>query len=310
MPGLQNQDIRVEQLTMLPNRPALFTGSGGVPPPQKEARGRDAPAPSFRLSPPQRERNHRAERVSAGHSLEGQTSSQGDRRAVFAFLFPFLAWLTVLQATGEAAEPSARVVRIMPVGDSITEGGSAFVNYRYPLLKKLTDAGYRVEYVGSRESDSPAGKLRHEGYGGKNAEFLATAAVKSFRQFPADIVLLHCGHNHFVDEKPVPGIVAAVETMIAAFRTANPRVVVLLAQVIPGGKLPKYAYIPALNQALGELPRRLHTPAQPVIIVNQAEGFDWRTDTIADKVHPNAQGAEKMAARWFAALTGVLPKAP
>jgi len=196
----------------------------------------------------------------------------------------------------------------MPVGDSITQGGGGFSNYRYALLKKLTEAGYRVEYVGSRQSDSPAGKLRHEGYGGKNAEYLATVIGKHFKEQPADIVLIHAGHNHFVHEKPVPGIVAATETMIRDLRKTNPRVTVLLAQVITSGKLPKYSYIPALNEALEVLGGRMTTSDSPVIVVNQAKGFDWTTDTVADKVHPNARGAEKMAARWFDALTKVLAK--
>ncbi len=82
---------------------------------------------------------------------------------------------------------------------------------------------------------------------------------------------------------------------------------VLLAQVIPSGKLPKYDYIPELNLALAELATRLNSAAQPVILVNQAEDFDWRTETIDDHVHPNAAGAEKMATRWFDALRRVLP---
>ena len=207
-----------------------------------------------------------------------------------------------------ADAPAKKIYRIMPVGDSITEGGKSFSCYRPVLLKKLTDAGYQVEYVGSRQSDSPAGKLRHEGYGGKNAEFLATVVGKNFQQHTADIVLMHCGHNHFAEEKPVPKIVAATETLIGSFRETNPRVTVLLAQVIPSGKLPKYSYIPALNEALAELAKRLHKPEQPVILVNQAEGFDWKTDTVDDKVHPNERGAEKMAAGWFAALKPILGK--
>lgn len=215
-------------------------------------------------------------------------------------------------ASGAAPPPASakKPTRIMPVGDSITEGGNEFTCYRILLLKKLTDAGYHVEYVGSRESASPMGKLRHEGYGGKNAEFIATAAGKSFEKYPADIVLLHCGHNHFAEEHPVPGIVAATERMIASFRAVNPRVAVLVAQVIPSGKLPKYSYIPELNQALAQLAKRLNTANQPVVLVNQAEGFDWKTDTVKDTVHPNAQGANKMASRWFAALTPFLEKQP
>lgn len=189
--------------------------------------------------------------------------------------------------------------RIMAVGDSITEGGKDG-GYRGLLRKKLTDAGHRIQFVGSRGSDP----LRHEGYGGKNAEFLATVVGANFKAHPADIVLMHCGHNHFADEQPVPGILAATETMIADVRATNPDVVVLLAEVIPSGKLPKYSYLPELNRELVALAKRLD-----VTIVDQAEGFDWKVDTVADAVHPTAQGYEKMAARWFAALQPVLDQA-
>ena len=209
-----------------------------------------------------------------------------------------------------AGEAGGRVWRIMPAGDSITEGGGTFSNYRHPLLTKLTEAGYRVEYTGSKQAASPAGPLRHEGYGGKNAEFLATVIGKSLREHPADIVLIHAGHNHFIEEKPVPGIVAATESMIRSVRAINPKILVLVAQVIPSGKLPKYSYIADLNDALAKMAARMHDPKQPVILVNQADGFDWRTDTISDHVHPNAQGAEKMAARWFEALAKVMGSPP
>lgn len=212
-------------------------------------------------------------------------------------------WVSLALVAAAAAAPGETLYRIMPVGDSITEGGKTFSVYRYPLLKKLTDAGFHVEYVGSKQSDSPAGKLSHEGYGGKNAEFLATVVGVNFRKYPADIVLLHCGHNHAVEEKPVAGIVEAIEKMVTAFRAVNPEVKVLLAQVITSGKLPKYSYIPELNVELGKLAGRLD-----LLLVNQVEGFDWKTDTVEDKVHPNARGAEKMADRWAAALKPILKK--
>jgi lysophospholipase L1-like esterase len=207
-----------------------------------------------------------------------------------------------------ADSPPPKTYRIMPVGDSITEGGKTFSNYRLPLMEKLTAAGYHIQYVGSRKSDSRLGPLPHEAYSGKNAEFLATAAPKSFRDHPADIVLLHAGHNHSAEEQPIEKIIAATDTMIQAFRQTNPKVIVLLAQVIPSGKLPKYAYIPKLNEALAKLAARLNTPDQLVILVNQAEAFDPEKDTIQDKVHPNETGAEKMATKWFEALTKILDK--
>lgn len=226
-------------------------------------------------------------------------------------MLPWLAaLLAALTTSGYAAVDAAgqRIYRIMPVGDSITEGGNTFASYRYPLWEKLFTAGYLIEYVGSRSNESRIGPLRHEGYGGKNAEFLAANVPRNFETHPANIVLLHAGHNHAIEEQPVAGIIAATESLIASFRKANPQVAVLLSQVIPSGKLPKYAYLPELNQELEKLARRLHQSEQPVILVDQAEAFDWRTDTMDDKVHPNSRGAQKMAERWFEALKLVLEK--
>ena len=197
-----------------------------------------------------------------------------------------------------AAEP----VRILAVGDSITQGGKTFVTYRLPLDQKLRAAGLHYEFVGSQQSEGPNGPLWHEGYGGKNAEFLSGILPAKLQLAKPDIILLHCGHNHTVEEKPVPGIIAAERAIIQAARKQNPKVVILLAQVIASGKLPKYGYLPELNQAEVLLARELNQPEAPVIIVDQFTGFNPQQDTIADLVHPNAQGAEKMATRWFEAL--------
>jgi len=206
--------------------------------------------------------------------------------------------------------PTTRPVTIMPLGDSITEGGG-FKVYRYPLARKLSEAGYNVKFVGSKttaaEKDSPLGALAHEGYGGKNISDILVKLKENYPQHPADILLVHCGHNQFADKGPVPGMLEKTKEIIQYARTVNPKVVVLLAQVITSGKLPKYSYIPEYNAALVKVAADLNTADSPVILVNQAAGFDPAKDTIADTVHPNAQGGEKMAQKWFDALKTVLP---
>jgi acetyl esterase/lipase len=203
---------------------------------------------------------------------------------------------------------SPKVYSIMPLGDSITEGSSAFVSYRFALWQKLTAAGYYVNYVGSRKSNTRIGAMAHEGYSGKSAEYLAAHIEQLYRQNPADIVLLHAGHNHTAEEHPVPKIIAATQAIVRTIHGINPRAIIFVAQVIPSGKLPKYAYLPELNRQLAALA----SPASPngtgqVVIVDQAMGFEVETDTVADKVHPNAAGAQKIAAHWFTALQKVLP---
>ncbi len=203
-----------------------------------------------------------------------------------------------------AAEATAN--RIMVVGDSITQGGKTFATYRIPLAAKLQAAGVRFVFVGSQKTDTPQGPLWHEGYGGKNAEFLATILEARLKANPANVLMLQAGHNHFIEEKPVAGIVAAHREMITTARRLNPKSIVFVAQVIPSGKLPKYSYIPELNLALAALVKELHRPEQPVYLVDLATGFDPAKDTIADLVHPNTAGAEKIAQRWSEALTKAL----
>jgi len=213
--------------------------------------------------------------------------------------------LLVLACGLSAAE--APPYRIMAVGDSITQGGGkTFATYRIPLAAKLQAAGVRCEFVGSQKTEAPNAHLWHEGYGGRNAEFLASILEAKLKAHPADVLMLQAGHNHFAEEQPVAGIVAAHRSMIATARRLNPKVIVFVAQVIPSGKLPKYSYIPELNVALVGLVKELHRSEQPVLHVDLATGFDPAKDTITDLVHPNTQGAEKIAQRWSEALTKAL----
>lgn len=204
----------------------------------------------------------------------------------------------------------AEPITIMPLGDSITAGTVGNPVYRFPLMEKLKAAGYDVSYVGtqiSSQTDCALGELPCEGYGGKNVQFLAGKIGELYRKNPADIVMIHAGHNQFADRHPIPEMLSSTRKIIETIRSIKPGATILLAQVIPSGKLPKYSYIPQFNEALVPLVKELDRPGQRFILVNQAEGFDWEKDTVPDRVHPNAQGAEKMAEKWFQALRQVLP---
>jgi acetyl esterase len=195
---------------------------------------------------------------------------------------------------------------ILATGDSITEGGAQKC-YRPHLARMIGEAGLDAEFIGPK-TDKADGS-RHAGYSGKNAEQVLAEYARFHRKYPADIVLIHAGHNHVAEEKPVPGILKATEDMIRLAREANPRTAVLLAKVIPSGKLPKYAYLPELNRELAKLSKRLDRPEQPVIVVDQERSFDWKEDAVADQVHPNEAGAAKMAAKWFEAMKPLLGRA-
>lgn len=199
---------------------------------------------------------------------------------------------------------ACEVPTILALGDSITRGGPTYVGYRQVLVPALRGKGVAFRFIGPHRDETSA----HAGYGGRNTAFLRSITKDLYRRYPADIVMLHSGHNSFQKDKPVPGIVRDTEAIIDQIHAINPQANILLAQVIPAGKLPKYAYIPELNRQLAALAKRLRSRDRPVILVDLARGFDWRTDTVADKVHPSSSGACKMTNGWMEALLPLLEK--
>jgi lysophospholipase L1-like esterase len=215
------------------------------------------------------------------------------------------AWRTkeVWQAlAGIRGAAAAKVPTILAVGDSITQGGKQFTCYRQVLIPELRKKGMEFEFVGPNTDATSA----HAGYGGKNTAYLRSIMKNTYSRYPADIVMIHSGHNSFSKDKPVPAIIRDTEGMIETIRTMNAAATIILGQVIPAGKLPKYSYIPELNKELEALAARLTKGGCNVVLVNHAQGFDWKTDTVSDKVHPNAAGAKKMADKWMEALLPLL----
>ena len=99
-------------------------------------------------------------------------------------------------------------LRVLPLGDSITEGyqSSETAGYRGPLWTLLTDAGYAVEYVGSQAGSLPTYPgvdLRHEGHGGwyiMGERGVYERLNDWFSRYDTpDVILLHIGTNSSAD---------------------------------------------------------------------------------------------------------------
>ena len=191
---------------------------------------------------------------------------------------------------------------ILCIGDSITEGAKKFKSYRQYLVPSLIDKGIDLTFIGPKKDAISA----HSGYSGKNTGFLLSKITEIYTAHPADIVLIHAGHNRFNKNNPVPSILDDTQKIIQAITKINPKAKILLAQTITAGKLPKYAYIPKLNLALPELVTELKKQNIQIELVDHATGFDHEKHTIADQVHPNTAGAKHIADRWLKALLPLL----
>jgi len=205
-------------------------------------------------------------------------------------------------------------IRIMPLGDSITESRAGHNSYRYPLYTQLIEHGCIADFVGSKRGVSSGSRdgpqlipdavfdYDHEGHGFYRTEEVFLKIKGTLAQSAPDIILIHTGSNDIFHSETVQNAISDIQDIISLARGVNPNVILLVAKVIPStDDKPQLA---ALNEAIGSQLSGLSTAASPIIIVDQWSGFSEHADTY-DGIHPNQSGEGKMAQRWFEALAGL-----
>jgi lysophospholipase L1-like esterase len=205
-----------------------------------------------------------------------------------------------------AADP----VRIMALGDSITGSPGC---WRALLWQKLQQTGYtNIDMVGTLPAQGCGFTYDgdNEGHGG----FLVTNVAAQnqlvgwLSSTHPDVVVMHFGTNDVWSNISTPQILAAYTTLVNQMRASNPRMKILVAQIIPVAPT-TCADCPArttnLNAAIPSWAAGLTTAASPITVVDQWTGWVPSTDT-GDGVHPNDAGIVKMADRWYPAVKGAL----
>jgi acyl-CoA thioesterase I len=238
------------------------------------------------------------------------------RRAGIFFIPLFIAAL-VLTFAITVVSPSTSVdaqtatVRIMPLGDSITTHIPPYNSYRRPLWHMLDNAGYNVDFVGSRRVDDsnrlPSNTdfdLEYEGHPGWRVDNILGSIRPWADAFDPDIVLVHLGTNDLIQGQSVDSTISELGQLIDTLRASNPNVTILMAQIIPFNRTNGH-HVPTLNSRIASLVSARNTSQSRVILVDQYSGFNTSTDTF-DGTHPNVAGEQKLANRWYAALQNVL----
>lgn len=283
---------------------------------------------------PDRPGNERSGAIRHGTARRGSTRSAARTLPNRPVRLPFLALATVAGGTLAVAgvlalppvpigEPSqaveGRPLRIVAVGDSITQGGRAGgreYTYRWPLARLLQDEGACVSFVGSHhdgldpEARWPAPwDADHEGYYGATTDAVRERLAATLPTFaPPDLALVHLGTN---DGRSRWGsdTVEPLRAIVALLRDANPRVGVLIAEPALD-RVRAAVLVPRLRL----LARELATPASPIGTVDLharwvADPGRNDSDTF-DGVHPNLRGQRRMAEAWRLAMDGWVEPPP
>jgi hypothetical protein len=201
---------------------------------------------------------------------------------------------------------------ILPLGDSITQSNNSHLSYRYPLWEDLNEADYEFDFVGSMNENyggvpsypNPSFDRDHEGHWGWRVDEINAQISGWLNGYTPDVVLMHLGTNDAFQSQPTDETVGELTQLIDMLRSDNERVVILLAKLIPATS--SQSALDDLNNRFDALAADLTTGTSPVVVVDQATGFDANSDTF-DGIHPNETGEQKMATKWFEALEANWP---
>ena len=234
-------------------------------------------------------------------------------------------------ASGGSIRPiPGAAIKIMPLGDSITQGTDTRNatppglggGYRLPLGNLFSGAGKIYNFVGDSRLNSVAGSdPDHNGYPGKRTDEILSILPTLLSNNPPDAVLLHIGTNDILQSKTVSSAASNLEKIIQGVVANAPNRKLYVAKIIPF-VVSQYvtqsqantwnAKVDSYNQEV----QRLATQYNVSLVDMHAAGINGDTSksimTVEanDGVHPGDRGNAEIARRWYSALQGNVIPAP
>jgi lysophospholipase L1-like esterase len=238
----------------------------------------------------------------------------------------------LMACTSSTVSPNpSKAVRIMPLGDSLTEGQypDGYHSYRGYLRKMLLDKGYNAEFVGDQNGqahgDANPPALEHSGHGGytigpdTRTFYSGGETVGLFEHIEAwlgkanpDVILLLIGINDMFSPETHPKDYAKtaperLEALVKRVQSLRPNAKILLASLLrvtwtDGSNWPEYS---ALNTKIRSLVTLSATDAIELVDLNSIK---FAKEDYFDALHLNGLGAQKVASAWLERLEPLLNK--
>jgi lysophospholipase L1-like esterase len=216
-------------------------------------------------------------------------------------------------------DPVNDPLRILAVGDSITQGGKKTqkeYTYRLPLQMLLHESGIAYDFIGSRQQGLDPGVTwpevaagvpfdpEHEGYYGNKTAQVCQKVKEAFASYKAapDLVLIHLGTNDQKHGDFENKVGAPLRDLIILIRKKNAKAVFLLGHLNFNGS----QAAGRIRSVVEKLAAEMTTSQSPVQTVPHYQTWREKPDDLYsdtyDWAHPNLKGQEKMARRWYAAM--------
>ena len=200
--------------------------------------------------------------------------------------------------------PQAEPCKILPLGDSITDGFGVPGGYRIELFRKALDAGQSITFVGRAmngpdEVDGQPFPRAHEGYSGWTIQQIDDIVPSPALDADPHIVLLHLGTNDMAFG--ANGADQRLAALIDQILSALPDALLVVSSIIP---FPGNNNISAYNAAIPGIVEARANAGKHILFVDQFT--DFPEDGFDDPVHPDEKGYAYMATVWYTAISSYL----
>lgn len=211
--------------------------------------------------------------------------------------------------------PATGACKIMPFGDSITQGYNVAGGYRAPLFHLALAAKHDITFVGSASDysvpmvDGMTFPKNHEGHGGYTIEGnngIAQFVSTSIPSYKPNIVTLMIGTNDINGNNNVADAPNRLGKLLDSIFMRDANILVVLAQIVPTRNDGTNNTVKTYNAAMPDLVSTRVDKGQHIVLVDMYAAFTkdagYKQSLLGDNLHPNQAGYNLMADVWFQAL--------
>ncbi|HEY3496657.1 MAG TPA: SGNH/GDSL hydrolase family protein [Polyangiaceae bacterium] len=208
-------------------------------------------------------------------------------------------------STGFDPCPASGPCKILPLGDSITDGIGFSGGYRVELFHLALEDDKEITFVGGSMNgpsmvDGVTFPKAHEGHSGWTIQQIDGIVPSPALTPDPNIILLHIGTNDMYQNPN--GAPDRLGTLIDQIVQELPDTLLVVSNIIP---LPMSASaVNTYNAAVPGIVNARKDAGKHVVLVDQFTGFP--TNELGDGVHPNQAGYARMARAWYPAISAYL----
>lgn len=197
----------------------------------------------------------------------------------------------------------------MPLGASITAGdfSSDSNGYRQDLRTLLTNDGYAVDMVGSRQSGNMEDN-DNEGWSGLRIEQIEEKAKLSVPNLQPSIFTINAGTNDCVQNFNVDTLGSRMDELIEyLFSTASGSTIILSTLII-NLNTDTEARVEQANAQITDLAAQKQADGKRIVLADMHGADGPQPEDMANDTHPNDVGYDKMAEIWHRAIADAISR--